>query len=359
MKIAIVTGGTGGHIYPALSFAHLIKDRYPDAQILFIGNQERMESKIIPEAGYDFKGLQTKSIHGNIIQKALKYTQVFLTRFEARAILNDFKPDWVCGFGGYVCVPVILEAKKMKIPAYLHEQNAIAGKANKYLANKVRGIIASYPKNLEDFPKEKTQLLGNPRSYDIKKHETRELLKSLDLDPQLKTVLFVMGSLGAESLFEVASSVLETLSINNVQTIFVTGKKHYEDFIAKNDETKLIKIVPYIDQVKAMQEVDLMVTRGGATTAAEITVLGVASIIIPSPYVPNNHQFYNAKELYEAKGCEIIEEKNLDSTLLHASIMNILINENYRLSLQTNAKACAYPQAAENMLNWILEDLNS
>lgn len=359
MKIAIVTGGTGGHIYPALSFAHLIQDQYPDAEILFIGNQERMESKIIPEAGFEFKGLSTKSITGNIVKKALRYAQVFLVRKEANQILKEFKPDWVLGFGGYVCVPVILEANKMRIATFLHEQNAIAGKANKYLASKVTGIIASYPKNLEDFPKNKTRLLGNPRSYDVKVNDHPDILKSLNLDPKLKTVLFVMGSLGAESLFEVASSVLETLAKENVQSIFVTGQKHYDEFIAKNDETKFTKIVPYIDQVKAMQEVDLMVTRGGATTAAEIMVLGVASIIIPSPYVPNNHQFFNAKELFEAQGCEIIEEKDLNVFKLHTDIMNILLNDNYRLSLQTNAKKCAYPNAAEDMLNWILMVLSS
>ncbi len=358
MKIVLVTGGTGGHIYPALSFAHLIKDRYPDAEILFIGNQERMESKLIPEAGYSFKGLSTKSIHGNIIQKAIRYSHVFLTRFEARDILKDFQADWVVGFGGYVCVPAILEAYKLKIPTFLHEQNAIAGKANKYLASKVNGIIASYPKNLEDFPKDKTKLLGNPRSYDVKESKNKNILKSLGLDSKKKTVLFVMGSLGAESIFDVASSVLESLEQNGIQSIFVTGQKHYDDFISKNDETQFIKIVPYIDQVKAMQEIDLMVTRGGATTAAEITVLGVASIIIPSPYVPNNHQFFNAKELYEANGCEIIEEKDLEASSLHKQIMNILINDNTLKTLKENAKSCAYPHAAETMLDWILSELS-
>ncbi len=354
MKIAIVTGGTGGHIYPALSFAHLIQDRYPESEILFIGNQERMESTLIPQAGFLFKGLSTKSIHGNIFQKALRYAHVFSTQKEARRILLDFKPDWVLGFGGYVCVPVILEASKLKIPTFLHEQNAIAGKANKFLAQKVTGIIASYPKNCEDFPKNKTVLLGNPRAYDVKELTDKSMLKALGLDPNLKTVLFVMGSLGAESLFDISASVLENLALNNIQSIFVTGQKHYDAFISQNDETKLIKIVPYIDQVKMMQEVDLMITRGGATTAAEITVLGVASIIIPSPYVPNNHQFYNAQELLEAKGCEIIEEKELNAQELYHAIMNILLNDAYRLTLKENAKKMGYPLAAEKMLEYIL-----
>lgn len=357
MKIVIVTGGTGGHIYPALSFAHLIKDRYPQADLLFIGNKERMESNLIPNEGYSFVGLSTQSINGNIIQKAFRYLQVFSTRSEARQILSDFKPDWVVGFGGYVCVPVIMEAHKLNIPTFLHEQNAIAGKANKFLAKKVTGIIASYPKNLVDFPKDKTKLLGNPRSYDIKRYKDKSILNSLGLNAQLKTVLFVMGSLGAESLFASASSVLESLAQNQIQSIFVTGKKHYDAFIEKNDETSLIKIVPYIDQLKAMQEVDLMVTRGGATTAAEITVLGVPSIIIPSPYVPNNHQFYNAQELYEAKGCEIVEEKDLDATTLVHQIMNILMNDKYRQSLSENALKMGHPQAAEEMFDYILSVL--
>lgn len=357
MKIVLVTGGTGGHIYPALSFAHLIKDRYLEAQILFIGNQSRMESKLIPEAGYTFKGLSTRSISGNFLHKILSYIHVFLVRKEAKQILGTFKPDWIIGFGGYVCVPVILEAHHMKIPSFLHEQNAIAGKANKFLSRKVKGIIASYPKNLEDFPPLKTKLLGNPRAYDIQLKHDKSILQSLNLDPQLKTVLFVMGSLGAESLFKIISPVLEQLSQQKIQSIFVTGQKHFDEFIQCNDETKYIKIVPYIDQINAMQEVDCMVTRGGATTAAEITVLGVASIIIPSPYVPNNHQYYNAKELYEAQGCELIEENKCDSNQLFKTIFKVLQDDSYRQNLKLNALKMGYPFAAQNILDWILAEL--
>lgn len=359
MKILIATGGTGGHIYPALSLAHLIQDRYTQAEILFVGNQDRMESTLIPQAGFKFKGLATKSIQGNRIQRLLRYTQVFYTRFDARKIISNFKPDWVVAFGGYVSVPVILEANRLNIPTFLHEQNAVAGKANKFLANKVTGIIVSYPKNLEDFPPHKTRLLGNPRSYDIKVETKPTILKSLNLDPTLKTVLFVMGSLGAESIFEVAKDVLIQLELMEIQSIFVTGNKHYDTFIANNDETKYIKIVPYIDQLKAMQEVDLMVTRGGATTAAEITVLGIASIIIPSPYVPNNHQFFNAQELLDVKGCEVIEERSLDATDLFKRIVRILQDDAGRLAMAQSAKSLGHPLAAENMLDWILLELSS
>lgn len=359
MKICIVTGGTGGHIYPALSFAKAIQERIPSVEILFIGNQDRMESTEIPAHGFVFKGLPTQAVVGSFFQRLHSYVRLFQNGPLANQLLAEFKPDWVIGFGGYVSVPVLLAAYLKGIPSFVHEQNAIAGKANRFLSLFVTGIAVSYPQNLSQFPTHKTRLVGNPRTYDVRLPSNASVLKSLNLNPKLKTVLFVMGSLGAESIHAVSNMVLERCHQAHIQVIYVTGKRHYASFIEKQDETPFIKIVPYIQQIEAMHEVDLMVTRGGATTAAEIMVLGVPSIIIPSPYVPNNHQFYNAKALFDHEGCVLIEEKDLTEGLLFNTIQTILNDANLQKNMHENALKLAHPNAATEMLDWILSKVQT
>lgn len=358
MKVCLIAGGTGGHIYPALALAQALKDRDSNCEIFFIGNHERMESELIPQHGYAFEGLSTKGLQGNILQKLYALYTLFFNRKKVKAILNKYKPDVVIGFGGYVCVPVIMEAKRLKIKTFLHEQNAIAGKANLFLSKQVEAIVASYENNLNEFPKYKTRLLGNPRTYVFLNNKSNtNIYEQYGLDSSKKTVLFVMGSLGSESVNQAMGSVLDLLDKFNVQSIYVTGKKHYESFIENNDETSNIKIVPYVDQKSLMQQVDLMVTRGGATTAAEIMVTGIPSIIIPSPFVPNNHQFYNAKALKEKNASVLVEEKELDSQKLFALIISLLEDENKLKEMSNNAKLLGHPNAANDFIDWIIEEL--
>jgi UDP-N-acetylglucosamine--N-acetylmuramyl-(pentapeptide) pyrophosphoryl-undecaprenol N-acetylglucosamine transferase len=356
MKICIVTGGTGGHIYPALALAQAYKDQDTNHELLFIGNDDRMEAHLVPQAGFPFQGIQTKGIQGNILNKLYALYTLFFNRKAVRNILETFKPDLVIGFGGYVCVPVILEAKKLGVKTFLHEQNAVAGKANLFLAKHVDGIAASYEANLKQFPSFKTRLIGNPRTYDFKnKPITKSLLRELNLDPKKPSVLFVMGSLGSASINALMGSVLALLDEHQLQCIYVTGKQHYDAFIEANDETKYLKIVPYINQVQAMHEVSLMVTRGGATTAAEIMVSGCPSIIIPSPYVPNNHQYHNAKVLYDAGASILVEEKDCDVQRLSMLILDLTKDSERLNSMRAQAKAFGRINAAEDFIAWIDE----
>lgn len=359
MKICIVTGGTGGHIYPALALAQALKEQDMNHELLFIGNEDRMEARMIPQAGYAFKGIQTKGIQGNILNKLYALYTLFFNRKAVKMILNSFSPDLVIGFGGYVCVPVILEAKKMGIKTFLHEQNAIAGKANLFLAKHVDGIAVSYEANLQQFPLHKTRLIGNPRTYVFKqKAHTQSILTEIGLDPAKPSVLFVMGSLGSSSINAMMGSVLALLNEHHLQCIYVTGKQHYEEFIAENDETSFVKILPYIDQVQAMHEVSLMVTRGGATTAAEIMVSGCPSIIIPSPFVPNNHQYHNAKVLYDAEASVLLEEKDCDAQQLSMMILDLIHDENRLKMMREKAKPLGRLNAAEDFIQWINEVMN-
>lgn len=356
MKICLVTGGTGGHIYPAVSLASALKKTIPDIDLLFIGNADRMEATEIPALGYAFKGLPARGMSGNLWRRIKALFSLWKSQSLAYGILEEYHPDIVIGFGGYVCVPVIRAARKLGIKTLLHEQNAIAGKANLFLARIVDGIAVSYPENLNQFPQAKTRLIGNPRTYALKERKAEtQPLEALNLDPLKPTVLFVMGSLGAESINDTVATLLDRLDRKGIQVIYVTGRKHYGSFIELHDETRHIRIVPYVDQLELMGKVDLMVTRGGATTAAEIMVTGCPSIIIPSPYVPNNHQYYNAKALEEAGGCVLIEEKDLDIQRLASVLENLLEDPKARETMRTKALKLGHPNAAEDLIGWIRE----
>ncbi len=358
MKVLIVTGGTGGHIYPALSFADLIKDRYKDAEILFVGNQGRMESSLVPKASYAFVGLNTKSITGSIFHRLIGYVQLFQHSQQIDEIFKTFKPDWCIGFGGYVSVPVLNHAFKLKVPYFIHEQNAFVGKANRLLSKHAQSVFASYQENLKVLPINKSFIYGNPRSYSIKSKADKTILKDLGLSSKKKTVLFVMGSQGAESLYDLSIKVMHNLDQEDVQCIFVTGQKYFDEFLKRCKDTENIKIVPYIDQISAMREIDLMVTRGGATTASEIALLGIPSIIVPSPFVPNNHQYYNAKALNDAKAARLFEENKLSFEGLTQSILELLNNAELRKEMSLSALNMAKPQAAQDMLDHIMKEIS-
>lgn len=356
MKICIVTGGTGGHIYPAVSLAHALLDQNSSHDIFFIGNSDRMEAKEIPALGFEFIGLPAKGFNGSVIAKFNALLALMKSKALALKILKEKKPDLVVGFGGYVCVPVMQAAFSLGIKTMLHEQNSVVGKANKVLMGKVDAIVCAYEANFEVFPKNKTRLLGNPRTYEIKHHtEKLDMYKTYGLVKKLPTVLVVMGSLGSESVNAIMPEALRRFSEAQIQVIYVTGKKHYDDVLKTVPSYKHIVITPYVDQLALMPQIDLMVCRGGATTAAELTVLATPSIIIPSPYVPNNHQYHNAKALFDASASALIEEKDLTSEALFYRVQALISDPVTLKSMRKAAKTLAKPDAAEAMIEWMME----
>lgn len=356
MKICIVTGGTGGHIYPAVSLVHALLDQDPTHEVFFIGNNDRMEATEIPALGFDFIGLPAKGFNGSFLAKFAALNALMKSRSLALDLLRQRKPDIVIGFGGYVCVPVLQAAFTLKIKTMLHEQNSVVGKANRVVMGKIDAIVCAYEANLSVFPSEKTRLLGNPRTYEIKHHQTTlNMHETYGLDPHLPTVLIVMGSLGSESVNALMPEALELFSQANIQVIYVTGKKHYDEFIKDVKPLKHVVVTPYVDQLALMPQIDLMVCRGGATTAAELTVLEVPSIIIPSPYVPNNHQYHNAKALFDAKASELIQEKDLSAVALFERVKSLISDPQRLQSMRSNSKNLAKANAAEDMIQWINE----
>ncbi len=349
MKIAIGAGGTGGHIYPALTLAESLKQR--GHEVVFFGASKRMESEIIPKTSFEFVPLNVESTQGNIFNKIISVLTIIKSYFTCKKLLKGY--DLVIGFGNYISIPLILAGKKLKLKTVIHEQNSFAGKANLYLDTKVDLVIGSFPDNLKQFKNPHTLVLGNPQSqkaYDALKDEN--ILNELGLRKDLKTVVIFMGSLGSESINKIMIDYFKMLD-GSYQVIYATGKNYYKEDKEKIKETDYLKIFEKVDGIKVMKASNLLVSRAGATTLSEITSLGMPSILIPSPYVPNNHQYHNAKALVDKKAALLIEEKDLTAEKLSKTINSIINNDVLLKELGDNAKAMANPNVIEDIVKEI------
>ena len=337
MRVIISAGGTGGHIYPALAIINKIKEREPNSEFLYIGTHDRMEKDIVPNKGIPFEMIKIYGFDRHHLLRNVKVMYHLLhSRKKCKKLIKDFKPDVVIGVGGYVTVPVISVAHHLGYRTFIHEQNSIPGKANLYLAKIVDKI-------------------GIPCSEDAIKKEAMDKTK-LGLNPHKKLVLMVMGSLGASTVNEVIVSSLPRFSKESYEIVFVTGKGDYEK-IASLKFPNNVKVVPYIDGMTGlMKKTDLMVTRAGASTLSEIIALGVPSILIPSPYVPNNHQYLNAMDLVNANAADIIEEKNLNTDILVSKINDLLYDHTRLTMMRDNLKTLGVNNSAEIIYD-ALQDL--
>lgn len=353
MKIIIATGGTGGHIYPAIALADtLIRDDKSN-EILFIGNIDRMEATEIPKAGYRFIGIKAAKFNSN--KHKLQAVKTLYKAFkECCTIIKNYSPDIVIGFGGYVTVPVIMAAVKLKIKTIIHEQNSLAGLANRTLAHFVDKVIICYPSARKSFPENKVELLGNPRESSVLTFVKNEnILQQYGLDCNKKTLLIVMGSLGSATVSEKILSILEAMKSKDYNVLFVAGKNNYQHVMEKFECSDNVKVVDYIDQFNVAGNCTLVLSRGGATSACEYMALAIPTIIIPSPFVTNNHQYYNAKEMFEQGASCLLEEKdlNVDNTI---TLIDSLINDDEKLQKMSDAaKKMSHPNAALDMVKEI------
>ena len=347
MKLCIVTGGSGGHIFPALTFAHAIKDKH---DVFFIGNDHKMESHIVPDAGFTFFSIHNDGIQGSILFKIKAVISQFGAIRAAKRILKEQQPDAVFAFGGYVCVPVTLAAQQLGIPIIIHEQNAFPGKANRLMASKAALVITSYAEAFRDL--EHVKHLGNPQASVM---ETLvpdpTVVTAIGLDPTQPLVLGVMGSQGSQSMNKVFMELLEHVS-HDYQYCIVVGPTNFEAF--EKEMPKLpdnVVVLPFVNQLGLLPYVDLMVCRAGASTIAEIESYGIASILIPSPHVANNHQHYNAVALLEDDACVLLEEAHLTGALLQQSIDALMKDTTQLEALRTHVSK----RAKRDALNDIVE----
>ena len=320
MRVILSCAGTGGHIYPAISIADRIRRAEPDSEILFIGTKTGMENRLVSKAGFAIRGIDASGFNRRNMLKNVK-TAVDLARgaWETEAILKEFQPDAVIGTGGYVTGTVVRKAAKEGIPCFIHEQNVVPGMANKMLERYVKKVFISFAESEEHFQeKEKLVLTGNPIRREFLEADVSGARGQLGLAETDFMILITGGSLGAEVPNLASLDLIRELAHDpgNAKIFFVTGKRYYDEILAKVREIEgsdsFVRVIDYADNMPVlMSAADLIVSRAGAIALSEITASGKPSILIPSPNVTNNHQYYNARNLSDAGAAVMVEESDM------------------------------------------------
>ena len=358
MRIIVSAGGTGGHIYPALAIINKLKERNKDLEVLYIGTTDRMEKDLIPKLGIPYKGIEMKGLNRKKIFKNYQVIKSFRNAIkEIKIIMKEFKPDVVLGIGGYITAPVILAAHSLGIKTFIHEQNSIPGLSNKMLKRKATKIGVSLENSLKYFKHCDAEFTGNPRSEEA--FEAKPLdKKKYGLHDDKKLVLFVMGSLGSYTVTNVIIESIPKIANKDYEVLLITGKRFLENYdgikIPKN-----IKMVPLIDDMlSVLKKTDLIVTRAGASTIAEITAIGVPAIMIPSPHVTHNHQEKNANVLGDNGSAVVIKEKELTSDKLMSTIDSLIKDDKKLKEMKESSKKLGVRDSATKIA-CIIENLVS
>lgn len=335
MRILISAGGTGGHIYPALAIIEGFKKYDKDLEVLYIGTKNRMEKDIVPKNGIPYYGIEIYGLSKNIFKDIKDVFLIFKAKKEIKKKILEFKPDVVLGIGGYVTYPVLSVAKSLHIKTFIHEQNAIPGKTNKMISKYADIIGISFKESAKYFPNRNVLYTGNPTG--IRALNTPKITKSsLGLNDDKPLVVVVCGSLGSETVNNAMKGYLKTLKNKDYQVVYITGKNLYEEFI-KIKYPKNVKVLPYLDNLTGLlKETDVLVARAGASTIAEVLSLKVPTIFIPSPYVANNHQYYNAVSLKNDNLALMLEEKDLSIPNITKNIEDLLYNKDKQIKIKNN-----------------------
>lgn len=354
MKIVVSGGGTGGHIYPALALIREIQKENKNAEFLYIGTTNGLESKIVPRENIAFKSIHITGFKRKLSFENVKTVFRFLKGVnDSKRILKEFKPDIVIGTGGYVCGPVVYAAAKLHIPTIIHEQNSVPGLTNKFLSRYVNKIAICFEEAKEYFPADKVVFTGNPRASEVIGKDGIQGRLSAGLSTTKPAVLIFGGSRGARPINEAVIKSLSEFADKSYQVLYITGDVHYEE-VKKEVELvgspKNVVIKPFIHNMpEILAGIDLVVSRAGATTLAEITSLGIPSILVPSPYVTNNHQEKNARSLSDNGAAELLLEKDLNSKSLVNHIDQILLNNDSLKEMKVNAKKIGVPDSASRL----------
>lgn len=341
MRVILSGGGTGGHIYPAVSIAKEIKKQHKTAEILFIGTERGLESSIVPKEGFKLIKIKVRGFRRKLsFENITAVAESFIGLFSVSRIIRDFKPDIVIGTGGYVCGSVLLAASLMNIPTLIHEQNAFPGITNKILSRLVDIIAVNFEEAKKYFPKnDKVIVTGNPIRSSMLSISKEEGLKEFGFDRGLPVIFVVGGSRGAKKLNEsVMLLAKHCVGKKNFQMLHMTGETQYDDILKKYAGEKIpldtgyLKVMPYIyNMPHALAASDIVISRCGASTLSEITALGKPSILIPYPYATDNHQEYNARALEKHGAAIVILDRDLNAEILYNEIADML-NKQERIS---------------------------
>ena len=362
IRIIISGGGTGGHIFPAVSIANAIKAKRPEAQILFVGAEGRMEMQRVPAAGYEIKGLPVRGLIRPLwspknIGVALDYLKSIRM---VKSIVKDFKPDVAVGVGGYASGATLDAAAKMGIPCLIQEQNSYAGVTNKHLASKARKICVAYEGMERFFPADKIMITGNPVRQNLieTKMSREEAVTSFGLDPKKKTIRFVGGSLGARTVNESILRRLDVIRKSEVQIIWQTGKFYSAKIKAQLENAEPVKNLVVTDFISDMgtayKAADLIISRAGASSISEFCLIGKPVILVPSPNVAEDHQTKNAMSLVNKQAAMIMKDAQAPDELVDLALETVNSKEKLE-SLSMNIKKLALPDSANIIADEVLK----
>jgi UDP-N-acetylglucosamine--N-acetylmuramyl-(pentapeptide) pyrophosphoryl-undecaprenol N-acetylglucosamine transferase len=350
-KFLFAGGGTGGHLFPAVAVAEKIRLKEPNSQILFVGTKTKIEGRVVPKLGFSFKSIWIKGFSRKITFENLLFPLKLIISIMQSILINmNFRPKVAIGSGGYVSGPAIFGSSLVGAKIILIEQNSYPGVTTRLLerfADEIHISFADTKKYLRK--KEKVFLTGNPIRENLKTIEKDTALKEFGLSSGKKTLLVLGGSLGALSINEAVANSVEKLVEADIQIIWQTGKIYYERYKKFSNSNVLVK--DFIENMNyAYSACDLLISRAGATTIAEIIGLGIASILIPSPNVAENHQYYNAKSLVDNNAAILIEDREA-KTVLSERIKDAIFNKNILSELRANVKNLNKKNAAEIIAN--------
>ena len=355
-KIILSGGGTGGHIYPAIAIADELKKRYPDAEFLFVGANDRMEMQRVPQAGYSIKGLQIAGIQRKLSLKNLLLPfKLLKSLYQARQIIQKFQPDAVIGTGGYASAPTLKAAQWLKVPYFIQEQNSFAGITNKWVSKKANKIFVAYQNMEKFFPKAKIQITGNPIREGLTtiQDKNKNAFESFSLNENKFTLLVLGGSLGAKSINQLISSNLSFFQENEVQILWQCGKFYYDEY--KEKQTEMVQVRPFIENMNdAYAVADVIISRAGASSVSELCVVGKPVIFVPSPNVAEDHQTKNAQAIADEKAAILIKETELKDNF-QKIFLEIFNDKEKRKILSENIKALAKPNATKQIVDEIIK----
>ncbi|RKD34299.1 undecaprenyldiphospho-muramoylpentapeptide beta-N-acetylglucosaminyltransferase [Thermohalobacter berrensis] len=369
MKVLVTGGGTGGHIYPALSIARRIEKEFKNPEILYVGTKKGLEAELVPKEGYNFQTIRVKGFMRKLsFDTLMSLKELALGLNDARKIINKFNPDIVIGTGGYVCGPVVLVAALKKIPTLIHEQNAYPGVTNKILSRFVDKVAASFEESIKYFhDPSKVVITGNPVRENIITVDKKQAYKKLNINDKKPFILSFGGSGGQRKLNDAMLEVItKNVDSKNIQILHVTGKRHYEDFIKKLSEKGIekidnsnIKIVPYLFEMPmGLAAADLVITSAGAITLAEVTTIGVPTILIPKAYTAENHQEHNARALEKKGASVVILEKELSGSKLNKMIKELLSDRKRLKKMSVNSKSLGKTDVTNQIVKVVKELLS-
>ncbi|HET8855347.1 MAG TPA: undecaprenyldiphospho-muramoylpentapeptide beta-N-acetylglucosaminyltransferase [Salinimicrobium sp.] len=360
LRVILSGGGTGGHIYPAISIAQELKLRNPDAEILFVGAQDRMEMQMVPNAGFKIEGLWISGFNREFNLKNLLFPfKLIKSLLKSRRIIKRFRPDVVIGTGGFASGPLLQVAAGSNIPTVIQEQNSLPGITNRILSKRVNLICTAYSDMERYFPVEKTVLTGNPIRRDLIeiKDLRDEAISFFRLDPERKTVLVLGGSLGARKINELIAEQIEQFELKNLQLIWQTGSLYYVEY-RRFEKKGLIQTYSFLSRMDyAYAAADIIISRAGAGTVSELCVVGKPVVFIPSPNVAEDHQTKNALAISKENAAVVIAEKDLEKEF--EKIFYPLLESAEKMeSMANNIKVLARPNATSDIVDQVERLIN-